>query len=101
MLKPRPVTNSDDSPPAEGKRSRPLHRVALRWLGLLGLVGGLFYLLLRKIDLEQFAAALRGADLRLVFVSALLGLVVCNGAAIARLWVLLKELPHARRPLGF
>lgn len=109
MLKNGPVRNSQDSAPAlsEAPQRRPRRvrrskrQIALRYGGLLLLTAALFYLLLRKVDLKQFGAALREADLRLVGLSAVIALIVCNGAAIARLWILLRELPQQRGKLTF
>lgn len=109
MLKNGPVRNSQDSAPAleEAPQRRPRRvrrskrQIALRYGGLLALTALLFYLLLRKIDLKQFGVALREADLRLVGLSAVIALVVCHGASIARLWILLRELPQKRGKLTF
>lgn len=103
MLKIRPVRNSqdgEDALPQPPPRRSPA-QIALRWTGLLLLTAGLFYLLLRKIDLAEFRAALRDADWRLIALSSLISIIVCNGGAIGRLWILLRELPHSRAPLTF
>src|SRR5688572_29358029 len=111
MLKNLPVRNSQgsatalpDAPPEllpERRPRRGKRQLALRYGCLLLLTGMLFYLLLRKVDLKQFGAALRHAELQLVGLAALIALVACHGAAIARLWILLRELPQKRGKLTF
>ena len=99
MLKPCSVRNLEDGAPASPPRGQ--RRVALRWGGLFLVSVALFYLLFRKLDLSEFLGALRTADWRLIALSAALSLGLCNGAAIARLWILLRELPHTRGALTF
>lgn len=76
-----------------------VNRVLLRWI-VPGLVlGALIWLIGRKIDVHEFAQAMRLADWRLVGSAGLLAATVCMGGLILRLFTLLMALPH-ETPVG-
>lgn len=64
----------------------------VRWTLLLLLTAGLFYLLLRKVDLQAFGQAIGRADPRLLLLASLIAVTVCMGACALRLWTLLQPL---------
>jgi uncharacterized membrane protein YbhN (UPF0104 family) len=71
----------------------------LRWLVPVAILAALIWLTARKIDLREFAEALRLADWRLVALASLTAGTVCMSGGIVRLWTLLMALPH-RAPIG-
>jgi uncharacterized membrane protein YbhN (UPF0104 family) len=66
----------------------------LRWTLLVAITAGLIALLVHRIDLGQFTAALRLARLWLIALAAAVAVTVCRWGCIERLWTLLGPLPH-------
>ena len=71
-----------------------------RWALPVGLTIVALVALVRAVDLEQLVATLRRADWRPLAAAALLAATVCMLAGVARLWMLLRRLPH-ERAIGF
>jgi hypothetical protein len=70
-----------------------------RWLLPLAVLAVLAWLIARKIDGHEFAAALRLADWRLVVGAGILAGTLCMAGCILRLFTLLGALPH-QAPVG-
>ena len=69
-------------------------RFLTRWLAPAAILAALAWLIARKIDLHEFAQALRLADWRLVAGAGILAGTLCMGGLILRLYTLLSALPH-------
>ena len=74
-------------------------KMVMRWMVPAIILAALIWLIARKIDLHEFAMAMRLADWRLVVGAGLLAGTLCMGGGILRLYTLLAALPHGE-PVG-
>jgi len=85
------------APPTAGAKARR----ALRWVLALAILAALVVVALRRVDLAEVWARLRGARPRDVVLAGLLIVGPCLGACSTRLWLLVRRLPRrgAARPI--
>lgn len=101
MPLPTPPDRSVPPPHKDGDLVRLVRSSRTRMALGLGLLLLLSWLAVRSVNFSSFRAALVQADWLMLSLAGLVVVVICIPACSLRLWLLYRQLPTVREPLGY